>query len=40
VDLESYEMDIRSRMHAIGRRLLESLINADGGDYRGRQDAV
>jgi len=35
VDLESYEMNIRSCMHAIGRRLLESLINADGGDYRG-----
>jgi len=37
VDLESYEMDIRNGMHAIGRRLLESLINADGGDYRGRR---
>jgi hypothetical protein len=35
VDLEAYEMNIRSRMQAIGGRLLEALINADGGDYRG-----
>jgi hypothetical protein len=37
VDLEAYEMSIRSRMHAIGGRMLEALINSDGGDYRGRR---
>ncbi len=35
-DLESFEMGIRSSMHKIGDRMLETLINADGGDYRGR----
>jgi|APFre7841882724_1041349.scaffolds.fasta_scaffold41976_1 hypothetical protein len=35
-DLESFEMGIRSSMHKIGSRMLETLINADGGDYRGR----
>jgi hypothetical protein len=29
-------MGIRSSMHKIGGRMLEALINADGGDYRGR----
>ena len=29
-------MGIRSSMHKIGGRMLETLINADGGDYRGR----
>lgn len=37
MDLEAYEMSIRSRMHAIGGRMLEALINSDGGDYRGRR---
>jgi hypothetical protein len=37
VDLEAYEMRIRSRMHAIGGRMLEAVINSDGGDYRGRR---
>ena len=35
-DLESLEMSIRSTMHRIGGRMLETLLNADGGDYRGR----
>lgn len=35
-DLESFEMGIRSSMHKIGGRMLETLINADGGDYRGK----
>ena len=35
-DLESLEMSIRSTMHRIGSRMLETLLNADGGDYRGR----
>jgi hypothetical protein len=29
-------MGIRSSMHKIGGRMLETLINADGGDYRGK----
>lgn len=29
-------MSIRSSMHKIGGRMLETLLNADGGDYRGR----
>lgn len=37
MDLEAYEMRIRSRMHAIGGRMLEAVINSDGGDYRGRR---
>ena len=36
MDLESFEMSIRSSMHQIGGRMLEALVNADGGDYRGR----
>jgi hypothetical protein len=35
-DLESFELNIRSTMHRIGGRLLEKLINTDGGGYRGR----
>ena len=35
-DLESFELNIRSSMHRIGSHLLEKLINADGGGYRGR----
>jgi len=34
--VEALEMGIRSTMHSIGRVLLEELINADSGDYRGR----
>lgn len=34
-DLESFEMGIRSSMHGIGCSMLETLVNADGGDYRG-----
>ena len=34
--LESYELGIRIAMHGIGSTILEKLINADGGDYRGR----
>jgi hypothetical protein len=29
-------MDIRTTMHGLGSKMLEALINADGGDYRGR----
>ena len=36
MDLESFEMSIRSSLHQIGGRMLEALVNADGGDYRGR----
>jgi hypothetical protein len=35
VDLEASEMTIRAASHRIGGRLLEKLINADGGRYRG-----
>jgi hypothetical protein len=33
-DLETFEMSIRSGMHSVGGKLLEALLNADGG-YRG-----
>ena len=36
MDLESFEMSLRSSLHDIGARMLEALVNADGGDYRGR----
>lgn len=36
IDLESFETHIRSSMHGIGSTMLEELLNADGGDYRGR----
>jgi len=36
MDLESFEMSLRSSLHQIGGRMLEVLVNADGGDYRGR----
>ena len=36
MDLESFEMSIRSSLHQVGSRILEALVNADGGDYRGR----
>jgi hypothetical protein len=36
LDLESLEMYIRSSMHSVGSVMLEKLLNADGGDYRGR----
>ncbi len=36
IDMESYEMHIRSSMHGIGSKILTELLNADGGDYRGR----
>ena len=34
-DLEAFEMSIRSGMHRVGGKLLEALINADGGGHRG-----
>jgi hypothetical protein len=34
-DLEAFEMNIRSGMHGIGCKVLENLLNADGGGYRG-----
>jgi hypothetical protein len=34
-DLESFEMSIRSSMHAVGGKMLESLLNADAGGYLG-----
>lgn len=36
IDMESFEMHIRSSMHGIGSIMLEELLNADCGDYRGR----
>ena len=33
-DLEAFEMSIRSGMHGVGSKLLETLLNADNG-YRG-----
>ena len=35
VDLEASEMAIRASSHQMGGRLLEKLLNADGGGYRG-----
>jgi hypothetical protein len=35
IDLEASEMAIRATLHRIGGRLLEKLLNADGGSYRG-----
>jgi hypothetical protein len=35
-DLEAFEMSVRSTMHKVGGRILELLMNADGGDYCGR----
>jgi hypothetical protein len=34
--MEALEFHVRSSMHSVGSRLLERLINSDGGDYRGR----
>lgn len=36
LDLESLEIHIRSAMHEVGSKMLEKLLNSDGGDYRGR----
>jgi len=36
LDLESLEIHIRTAMHEVGGMVLEKLLNADGGDYRGR----
>jgi hypothetical protein len=36
MDFESLETCIRSSMHGVGSILLKELVNADGGDYRGR----
>lgn len=35
VDLEASEMAVRAASHRIGGRLLEKLLNADGGGYQG-----
>ena len=35
LDLEATEMALRAAMHQVGGRLLERLLNADGGGYRG-----
>jgi hypothetical protein len=35
LDLEATEMALRTALHAVGGRLLERLLNADGGGYRG-----
>ncbi len=37
LDLESVEIHIRSSMHRAGAMMLEKLLNADSGDYRGRR---
>ena len=34
-DLEAFEMSIRSSMHSVGSKLLEALLNADGGGHCG-----
>ena len=39
IDLESYELGIRDAMHGVGSKMLEALLNADGGDYSGRSIA-
>jgi hypothetical protein len=36
IDFESLEQWIRASMHGVGSILLRQLVNADGGDYRGR----
>lgn len=36
IDLESLETHIRGAMHGVGAVMLENLLNADGGDYKGR----
>lgn len=36
LDLESFELFIRSAMHRIGSQALDILVNADGGGYHGR----
>ncbi len=35
LDLEATEMALRTALHELGGRLLEQLLNADGGGYRG-----
>ena len=35
MDLEASEMAVRAASHRIGGSLLEKLLNADGGGYRG-----
>jgi hypothetical protein len=35
MDLEATELALRAAMHEVGGRLLEQLLNADGGGYRG-----
>ena len=35
LDLEAFEMSIRSGMHGIGCKMLESILNADDGGHRG-----
>jgi hypothetical protein len=37
LDLEASEMAIRCSVHRLGGSLLEKLLNADGGGYRGRR---
>ena len=37
LDLEASEMAIRASMHQMGGLLLEKLVNADSGGYRGAQ---
>lgn len=36
VDLEALEMCIRTSMHNIGSKVLETLLNSDGGGYQGK----
>lgn len=36
IDLEALEMCIRSSMHNIGSKMLETLLNTDGGGYKGK----
>jgi hypothetical protein len=39
LDLEATEMALRATLHEVGGRLLEQLLNADGGGYRGPRTA-
>jgi len=39
LDLEASELAIRATMHEVGGQLLEHLLNADGGGYRGTHTA-
>ena len=37
MDMEATEFSLRHSMHQVGGLLMERLLNADEGDYRGRR---